>query len=229
MESYDRTGDTSEPEIPKVPETEALQRNAILKSMLANISSYEKDYPKVKVDVLKNDVLEKVLQAPRTDNDVDFDPEVQLRGFLRTFEDLPAYAEQFKVLDPRTKQQISTFKDNEKGWRDTEIWKDTSKKGFLLPEINPDVSHMLVTSPTTSSLSPFSNATNWFLDAFVCIAKPIALCLAKLRLDRAVTQLKWAQWTRYRGGPKIYEDDGNTKIVDVSFRRGWYTKISTTS
>lgn len=220
MDSYNRIGDTRESETPKVPEADALQRNAILKSMVENISSYEKDFPKVKVDVLKNEVLEKVLDAPKTDNDVDFDPEVQLRGFLRTFEDLPAYAEQFKVLDPRTKQQISTFKDDEKGWRDTEIWKSTSERGFLLPEINPDVSHMLVTSPSTRSLSPLPSATNWFLNAFVSIAKPIALCLVKLRLDWAVGQLKWAQWTRYRGGPKIYEDVGNTQIVDVSLRRG---------
>ena len=212
-----------------MPEADALQRNAILESMLNNISSYEKDFPKVKVDVLKDQVLEKVLDAPKPDNDVNFNPEVQLRGFLRTFEDLPAYAEQFRVLDPRTKLQISTFKDNEKGWRDTEIWKDTSKRGFQLPDINPDVSHVLVTSPSTSSLSRWSNVTNWFLGAFVRIAKPIALCFVKLRLDWAVAQLKWAQWTRYRGGPKIYADEGNTQIVDVSFRRGCYTRISATS
>ena len=229
MDSYSRLDDTPETKIPKVPEAEALQRNAILKSMLANISSYEKSFPKVKVNVLKKEVLQRVLDAPKADNEDDFDPEVQLRGFLQTFEDLPAYAEQFNILDTRTKQQISTFKDNEKDWKDTEIWKDTSKRGFLLPEINPDVSHVLITSPSASSPSHWSNAKSRFLDAFVCIAKPIALCFVKLKLFWAVDKLKLAQWTRYAGGPRIYEDEGNTKIVDVSFCRGLYTRISAIS
>ena len=231
MNSYSRIDDTADTKtpIPKVPDAEALQRNAILRSMLTNISSYEKDFPKVKVNVLKKEVLEKVLVAPEPDNDEEFDPEVQLRGFLQTFEDLPAYAEQFKVLDTRTKQQISAFKDNEKDWKDTEIWKDTRERGFLLPELNPDVSRMLVSSPSASRPSrPFS-PKSWFLNALVCIAKPLALCFVRLKLDWAVEKLKFAQWTIYAGGPKIYEDEGNTKIVDVSLRHCSCTRASATS
>ena len=207
MDSYTRVGDTPGTKTPIVPEPEALQRNAILQSMLDNISSYEKDFPKVKVDVLKEKVLQKVLVAPRTDNEENFDPEVQLRGFLQTFEDLPAYAEQFKVLDTRTKQQISTFKDNEKDWRDTKIWKDTRNRGFQLPEINPDVSHVLVSSPSASPPSRWFNPKSWFLNAFISIARPFALCLVRLKLDVAKIHLKLEQWTKYAGGHKIYEDE----------------------
>ena len=229
MDSYSRIGGTADTKTPKVPDAEELQRNAILESMLANISSYEKKFPKVKVDVLKDDVLEKVLIAPKPENEEKFDPEVQLRGFLRAFEDLPAYAEQFNILDPRTKQQISTFKDNEKNWKDTDIWKSTRKEGFLLPAIDPGVSHALVSSPSVSPPSRWFDPKRCLLNAFVCIAKPLALCIARLKLDWAMEKLKVAQWTIYAGGPKIYEDEGNTKIIAVSLIRGVRTGASAVS
>ena len=225
MDSYIPIGDTPDTEIPKVPGVEALQRDAILKSMLANISSYEKSFPRVKVDVLKDKVLEKVLIAPETNNDVNFNPELQLRGFLQTFEDLPAYAEQFRVLDDRTKEQISTFKDNAENWKNTEIWKDTKEHGFLLPNINPDVSHVLVTSPSVSSRSFLSRVETWLLGTFVSVAKPLALLFVKCKLGWAVRMLRKAQVTKYAGGPAIYEDKVNTKLVDVSLRQGPCTSI----
>ena len=212
-------------EIPKVPEVEALQRDAILTSMLANISSYEKKFPQVNVDILKTEVLEPVLVAPKPNNEKKFDQEVQLRGFLQTFEDLPAYTEQFRLLDDRTKQQISTFKDNPKNWRNTEIWQATEKRGFLLPDINPDVSHMLVTSPTASSRSALSTVENWLLGAFVFVTKPLALFLVRLKLGRAVRLLQKAQVTKYAGGPMIYEDEADTKLVDVSFPWGFRVSV----
>ena len=41
----------------------------------------------VKIDILNEFVLQKVIDAPNNGNDTEFDPEVQLRGFLQTFED----------------------------------------------------------------------------------------------------------------------------------------------
>ena len=89
--------------IREVPAVDDLERDAILRSMLHNISDYHKKGLSVKVDVLKQSVLQRVIDAPDPNKpDVTFDPEVQLRGFLQAFAETPAFSTKIKVLDDVT-------------------------------------------------------------------------------------------------------------------------------
>ena len=116
---------------PEVPHSNKLVRDTILRSMLQNISDYHKREPSVKVDVLKESVLQKVIDAPDPNKPgVNFDPEVQLRGFLRAFAETAAFSTKIKLLDDVTQTQIRAFLDNKD-------WKKTVEGGFRLPEYNP--------------------------------------------------------------------------------------------
>ena len=189
-----------------VPPATSLARDAILQSMLDHVSEYENKYPTINFDVLKRSVLKKVIDAPRNDNDTEFNPEVQLRGFLQTFEDTPAFKAEFTILDDVTKKQISAFKDN------TE-WKKSIENGFRLPDINPNVAKILTGQSSPPSL--FIRVRDFFLRGFVHVARPVVRVLMTLQFDRATTRLKEAQATKYAGGPRIYEDDSQKKAVDV--------------
>lgn len=183
-----------------VPSAENLARDAILKSMLHHISEYEKKYPTVHFDVFKQDVLEEVIGAT-------FDPKVQLRGFLRTFADTPAFQSGFNILDDLTKKQISDFKDG------TDL-KSIIKNGFHSPDINPNVVNVLTGKSSSPSL--FIRVRDSVLRGFVFVARPVVRLLMTLKFERATAKLKAAQATKYAGGPKIYEDDSKTKLMDVS-------------
>lgn len=187
-------------ETPLVPSAENLARDAILKSMLDHVSEYEKKYPNVHFDVFKQDVLKEVIDAT-------FDPNVQLRGLLRTFADTPAFQSEFNILDDLTKKQISDFKDG------TDL-KNIIKNGFQSPHINPNVANVLTGSSSSPSL--FIRVRDLFLRGFVVVARPAVRLLMTLKFERATARLKAAQATKYAGGPKIYEDDSQKKVMDVS-------------
>ncbi|KAL8792039.1 MAG: hypothetical protein Q9195_005380 [Heterodermia aff. obscurata] len=193
------------------PDTGVLQRDAILESMLDHISDYEKKYPLVDIQELKDSVISKVVAAPKS-NDVNFSQEVQLRGFLRAFEKTSAYHSQFNILDSRTQQQIDTFKERSEDWRKEPIWEDTKKKGFLLPETNAEVSKVLPTSPARRSIS--GSVKRFFSRAFVNVAQPLVLLLLKLRMARAARRLENQAAKKYARGPVIYEDEKGTKPMD---------------
>ena len=194
-----------------VPPAENLARDAILKSMLDHVSEYEKKYPTLKFDIFKESVLKKVIDAPRKDNDTPFNPEVQLRGFLLTFEDTLAFKSEFNILDDLTKKQISAFKDGTD-------WKNTIKNGFRFPDINPNVANILTEKSSSPSL--FIRVRDFFLRGFVDVARPVVRLLMTLQFERATARLKAAQATKYVGGPKIYEDESQKKVMDVRLAHG---------
>lgn len=187
-------------ETPLVPSAENLARDAILKSMLDNVSEYERKYPNVHFDVFKQEVLKQVIDAT-------FDPKVQLRGFLRTFADTPAFQSEFNILDDLTKKQISDFKDG------TDL-KSIIKNGFQFPDINPNVVNALTGKSSSPSL--FIRVRDFFLRGFVVVARPVVRLLMNLKFEGATARLKAAQATKYAGGPKIYEDESQKKVMDVS-------------
>ena len=191
---------------PLVPPAKELARDAILQSMLDHVSEYEKKYPIIKFDILKDSVLKKVIDAPRKDNDTTFDPEVQLRGFLQSFEDTPAFKSQFNILDDVTKKQINAFKTGTG-------WKKSIENGFRFPDINPNSANIL--TDQSSSPSPFIRVRDFFLRGFVDVARPLVRLLMRLQFEKATARLKAAQATKYAGGPKIYEDDSKKKLMDV--------------
>ena len=195
-------------ETPKVPPATNLARDSILQSMLDHVSEYENKYPLVKIDILKESVLKKIIDAPQMDNDTEFDPEVQLRGFLQTFEHTPAFKAEFNILDDATKKQISAFKSRMN-------WKNTIKHGFGFPGFNPNASKVLTAQSSSPSL--FIRIQDFFLRGFVGVAGPFVRLLVTLQMGRATKRLKEAQATIYAGGPKIYEDDSEEKVMDVRF------------
>ncbi len=194
---------------PEVPELNVLARDAILRSMLHNISEYHKREPSVKVDVLKECVLQKVIDAPDPNKpDLNFDPEVQLRGFLRAFAETAAFSTKIKLVDDVTQAQIRAFRDNKN-------WKKTVEGGFRLPEYKPAVSQAL-----TSLKSPTSCPTKVMNSVLGCLAgvlKPIALLFLHCKMIFAAEMLAKEEMAKYGGGPKIYEneDKANQKPIEV--------------
>lgn len=197
--------------VPEVPGVEKLERDAILRSMLHNISDYHKKGPSVKVDVLKEFVLQKVIDAPNPNKpDVTFDPEVQLRGFLQAFAETTAFSTKIKVLDDVTQAQIRAFRDNKN-------WKKTVEGGFRLPDYNPAVSQTL-----TVSTSPPSCPTQVMSSVLGCLSgvlKPIALLFLKFKMGFAAEMLAKQDATKYAGGPKIYEDADKAKQKPIEVLR----------
>ena len=191
---------------PLVPPAKELARDAILQSMLDHVSEYRKKYPIIKFDILKESVLKKVIDAPRKDNDTTFDPEVQLRGFLQSFEDTPAFKSEFNILDDVTKKQINAFKAGTD-------WKKSIENGFRFPDINPKAANILTEQSSSPSL--FIRARDILLRGFVDVARPVVRLLMALQFEKATAKLKAAQATKYAGGPKIYEDDSQKKVMDV--------------
>ena len=188
---------------PEVPRVDQLERDAILRSMLHNISDYHKKEPSVKVDVLKEAVLQKVIDAPDPNKpDVTFDPEVQLRGFLQAFAETPAFSTKIKVLDDVTQAQIRAF-------RDSKNWKKTVEGGFKLPDYNSAVSQALTTS--TSAAGCPSQVMNAVLGCLSGVLKPIALLLLKCKMGFAAEILAKQNATKYAGGPTIYENEDKAK------------------
>lgn len=203
--------------LPEVPGVDRLQRDVILKSMNENIAKYQDSFPLVNIDTLKEKVLQKVIDAPDPNKPkVNFDPEVQLRGFLKAFENTPAFASQFDILDDATKKQIQTFKDEPENWRKEEIWKDTKKRGFLLPEVNPDISKALATTSTERTFG--ARVRGFFLQTLYSAVRPVSLLFLKLQMKDQARRLEDAQGKQYAGGPRVYEfkDEKNTKPMDVS-------------
>ena len=192
-----------------VPPTSNLARDAILQSMFDHVSEYHKKYPLIKIDVLKEKVLRQVIDAPKSDNNIEFNPEVQLRGFLEAFEDTPAFKAQFDILDDATKGQISAFKKD----GNDDNWQNTIKNGFRFPNINPEVAKVL--TGRSSSPSLFVKIRDLLLRGLVDVARPVVRLLVRLQMGRATTRLKAAQATKYAGGPRIYEDDSQEKVMDV--------------
>ena len=190
----------------EVPAVDTLARDAILKSMLDNISAYQKQEPSVKIDALKENVLQKVIDAPDLDKpDVTFDPEVQLRGFLQAFAETPAFSAKIRLLDNKTQTQITSFRDDKN-------WKGTVEDGFRLPGYNPAVSRVL----GTSSSSP--SCITSILSCLTGVLKPLSLLFLNLKMGFAAEMLAKEQAAKYAGGPKIYEseDKATPKQIEVS-------------
>ena len=193
---------------PEVPGSNELVRDTILRSMLQDISDYHKREPSVKVDVLKESVLQKVIDAPDPNKpDVNFDPEVQLRGFLRAFAETAAFSTKIKLLDDVTQTQIRAFLDNKD-------WKKTVEGGFRLPGYNPAVSQAL--TPTSPTSCP-TRVINSVMGCLSGILKPIALLLLKCKMGFATEILAKEEATKYAGGPNITEneDKANQKTIEV--------------
>ena len=201
------------PGVAAVPSTDHLQRDEILKSMLAFLPDHDRKFDTVDLKELKSSVLQRVLDAAdESKPDVNFSAGDQLRGFLKAFQGTKAYEKQFNVLDARTQDQIRAFGDVPDKWRETPIWQDTKENGFRMPETNPEVAQPL----GASSVSHPNFITKFILRTFMKLVRRFVLLSLKFRMRRAARKLEDAEAKKYIGGPKIYEDEKNKDEISVS-------------
>ena len=87
------------------PSVARLERNNILQDIIDNIEQFREKFHLVDYRTLKDDVLKPVLAG-------DFDPEVQIRGFLRTFRRTEVFQAALEDIgSPDLKDQIQAFAD----------------------------------------------------------------------------------------------------------------------
>jgi len=93
------------PTLPLPPPATRLERTSILQEIFEHIEDFKDEFGLVDYNALKQEVLAPVL------NDA-FDPEVQIRGFLKAFRKTPAFEDAFnKVQNPKLRSQITAFID----------------------------------------------------------------------------------------------------------------------
>ena len=83
------------------PDISKLNNNFLLEEIIDHVGELRGDFPKVNIDELI-DQLTRVRSKK-------FDPEEQLRGFLKTFEKTTAYRDGYSKLDDRTKSRLDAF------------------------------------------------------------------------------------------------------------------------
>jgi len=173
---------------------ERLQRDYILHDILENVDRYSKEYDKVDYEPLKNDVIKKVL-------DEDFDPEVQIRGFLKAFRHTPAYKAAFaKIESDQLKNQINSFIE---GSSPEEIVGD---KGFH-PTKHP--------SPPTKHHFSLLSALKKLVSSGLEIKE--FLEDGKAHVKEFLEDGEHVSPKHYlKDVPVLYEDKADTKVMEVS-------------
>jgi hypothetical protein len=168
----------------RAPSTALLERNNILQQILEHVSDFQDQFPTVDYEALKRDVLLPVLQAR-------FDPEVQIRGFLRTFEHTPAFQTAFQeIKSPELQSQILAFIA---GGKSQEV---VAQNGFrvLTHPSGPVKHHFSLLTELKKIVLKGLHLKDTIHDAFHADA-----------IDSHLKNL-----------PIVYEDDANKKVMEVS-------------
>lgn len=160
--------------------TEHLERTHILQQILRDVDAYASEFDKVDYNSLKQDVLKPVLAET-------FDPETQIRGFLKTFRHTLAYKSAFsKIESQELKDQIKNFIDGN-GAKDV-----VGTNGFhLLAHKSPPVYHH-----------------------FSLIAELKKLVLGVVELNEAVKDVLHPKHKHVKDLPIVYEDAASSKVVE---------------
>ncbi|KAJ9668811.1 hypothetical protein H2201_001057 [Coniosporium apollinis] len=163
------------------PTRENLERTHILHDILDNVDRYSDEYDKVDYDALKRDVLKPVLHD-------DFDPEVQIRGFLRAFRHTPAFRAAFEnIRSPELQNQVQAF------IRGSSAKEAVGKEGFRLSSHpSPGVKHHF------SLIDELQN-----------------LVLGAIELKEAVEDVFHPKHAYVKALPLIYEDAASMKVMEV--------------
>jgi len=89
------------------PQPQDLERNHILEDILQHCTDYAGEYKDINYNALKDDVIRPVIENH-------FDPETQLRGFLKVFQRTLAYNAAFaNIQDEDLKKRINAFANGE--------------------------------------------------------------------------------------------------------------------
>jgi hypothetical protein len=166
---------------PKTLRGEVLERTHILEEILAHVDEYATQFDKVDYSALKDEILKPVIAE-------NFNPEIQIRGFLRTFRHTLAYqAALSKISSPDLKTQIDQFVA---GKRAKEV---VGSKEF----------------------SPQSHPSPGVTHHFSLLTKLKELLLNIFELKAAIKDVLHPKHKHVKNLPILYEDARNTEIVEV--------------
>ncbi|GME42994.1 putative FAD-binding type 2 protein [Neofusicoccum parvum] len=169
-----------------------LQRDHILHDILDHIDEYVAKDASVDTAPLKDEVVRPVLRN-------DFDPEVQIRGFLRTLRHTRAFRDSLgRIESPVLKEQIEAFLE---GRSAGDVLKG---KGFALPASKL---HGVVGKKEAGKEKKGGKAS------FVDVLKKLVFKLldVKTLLKSCFGQEKVVE----RDLPRVYEDEAKTKVMEV--------------
>ena len=83
------------------PDTSKLNNHFILKEIIDHVQELGDDFPNIN--------LEELITQLTQVNSKKCDPEVQLRGFLKVFQDTPMYRKEYSELESTTQGQLHEF------------------------------------------------------------------------------------------------------------------------
>jgi hypothetical protein len=158
-----------------------LERTHILKEILDHVDEYSRDFDKVDYAALKHDVLQPVLAEH-------FDPETQIRGFLKTFRHTLVYKAAFaRIASPELRQQIDDFIDGKHA-------KDVldGKQFHLVSHRSPPVIHH-----------------------FSLLEELKKLVIGGIELKTAIKDIFHPKHRHVKDLPILYEDAAETEVVEV--------------
>jgi hypothetical protein len=163
---------------------ERLQRDNILQQIVNHIGEYQTKFNDVDYTALKSDVLEPVIRGQ-------FDPEVQIRGFLKAFQHTAEYENAVANLKrPDLQTHLESFIQ---GRSSKEV---VGKSGFpLTAHPSPPVKHHF---------------------SLLQLLKRLVLCDLKGRDEIEDIADQNARQAHLKDLPVIYEGANETKVMEVS-------------
>jgi hypothetical protein len=168
---------------PRSLRAEILERTHILKDILDHVDDFAEEFNKVDYSALKDDILKPVLAET-------FDPETQIRGFLRTFKHTSAYKSAFsKIANQDLKAQIDAFVEG-KHVKDVVKGHDL----HLTAHKSPPVEHHF---------------------SLLRQLKKLVLCCSDVK--DAVEDVDHPQHKHVKKLPILYENSSGTQVVEVGF------------
>lgn len=159
-----------------------LERTHILHEILDHVDEYSREFNKVDYSALKDEVLKPVIAEH-------FDPETQIRGFLKTFRHTLAYKAAFaKINSPELRQQIDEFVEGKNAKQVVE------HKGFHVgSHESPGVTHH-----------------------FSLLEELKKLLVDGLEIKTVIKDIFHPKHKHVKNLPILYEDASETQVVEVS-------------
>lgn len=158
-----------------------LERSHILKEILQHVDEYSKQFDRIDYPALKEEVLKPVLAEA-------FNPETQIRGFLKTFRNTLVYKAAFSKIESQDlREQIDDF-INGKSSKDVVH----GKEFHLVSHKSPPVHHH-----------------------FSLLSELKKLVLSAIELKAAIKDAFHPKHKHVKGLPIIFEDTSDTKVVEV--------------
>ncbi|KAK6984829.1 putative fad-binding type 2 protein [Favolaschia claudopus] len=175
-----------------------LERDSILNDILAHIDSYAHHDPAIDCEALKEHVLRPVLANT-------FDPEVQLRGFLRALRRTSSFAVALEgIQDGEVRAKVESFVDGKS------VKEVLGGKGFAMPKGG----HRQVGANEQKRKENFGERlVNGIADAVDEVV--FKVLDAKEEVESRLDVMKERLIDGSHAHPEIYEDEAETKVMEV--------------